>query len=216
MLHERQPDATTNEVGRPREHNESEAREQIKLCFWRAGYTGTTIADLEAAAGVDRRQLFRDYDNKRGLFLTALDDFTTSAGERFLARLEAEQVSVDDIGGVLDDLADIESPTYGRLGCLVCSTVGDRTAMADVEIAARVEAYLERIEDAYQSALSQLDRGSSTPEQNRRSVARQLLGSHVAILVLGRSGASAETLRDIVDGAKATVRSHLAASRHTA
>jgi AcrR family transcriptional regulator len=44
-----------------------EALEQARDLFWRRGYDGTGVAELEAELGVGRKSLYDTFGNKRAL-----------------------------------------------------------------------------------------------------------------------------------------------------
>ena len=175
--------------------------------FWFSGYSATSLADLEDATGVNRRQLYRLRDTKRGLFLDALDNFTSRAGELHLADLEAPDAGRSQIESTLHTLARPSSTGWGRLGCLVCTASVDEEAMNDAETASRVRGFFRRIESAYANALARADEGSDVGHDTaeRRATARGLFGAHVALLVLARAGVGEEVLRDIEVQAISTI-----------
>lgn len=174
-------------------------------CFWELGFDGASITALEAAAGIDRRQLSRDYGNKRALFLQSLDDFMVVAGERYLARLEHEASGIDDIATTLSELAAPSSQPRGHLGCLICNTSLEPISAQDDAVRARVQAFFQRIEAAYRLALGHAaEAGEVGPDHQK--AARQLLGAHVALLCLARGGVSDDVLGDIAEGTLASLR----------
>ncbi len=174
-------------------------------CFWELGFDGASITALEAAAGIDRRQLSRDYGNKLALFLQALDDFMVVAGERYLARLEDEGSGLDDIATTLSELADPSRQPRGHLGCLICNTSLEPITSQDDAVRARVQAFFQRIEGAYRLALTHAaEAGEVGPDPHKAS--RQLLGAHVALLCLARSRVSDDVLADIAEQTLASLR----------
>ncbi len=188
-------------MGRPREHDQRVVRNRVMRCFWELGFDSASIAELETAAGIDRRQLSRDYGSKRELFLQSLDDFIVFAGQLYLARLEHEGADLADISHTLHELAQSGRQSLGHLGCLICNTSLEPIAAQDDEVRAKVHAFFQRIERAYGNALrgaSQAQR-VSIPREQIAAAARQLLGAHVALLSLARSRMPESVLSDIAD-----------------
>lgn len=175
--------------------------------FWEFGYERASISMLEEAAGVDRKQLARDYGNKRGLYLQALDDFAVLAGDMFIAPLERPEGGLEAIRGVLDGLAHLPGMPDGGLGCMICNASREPLARSDEEVARRVRAYFERIERGYRHALDgahslgEVDVASDRLE----AAARHLFAVHVSVLVLACAGTTAPELRDITERAVASV-----------
>lgn len=177
-------------------------------CFWEYGYEGASMSRLEEAAGVDRRQLSRDFGSKRGLFIQALDDFAAFAGELYLERLEDADSGLGSIQATLRELSDLPKAPQGELGCLVCNTSREELARADAEVADRVSAFFRRIEDAYMRALTHgAARGELSAERGvLRAKARHLFAVHVALFVLVRAGSPRPVLRDVVQCALASLK----------
>jgi AcrR family transcriptional regulator len=175
--------------------------------FWRTGYSGTSLSDLEEATGVNRRQLYRVGASKRGLFIDALDSFAFRAGELHLAHLEAPGAGRARIVSTLTMLARPTSNAWGRLGCLLCLTSVDQDAMDDTEIASRVRGYFARIESAYALALERaFERGELVSDAaEQRATARGLFGAHVTLVVLARAGVKEAILVDIAEQAVLTI-----------
>ncbi len=184
-------------MARPREHDEQAARAGAIQAFLRSGYAATSLTELEEATGLDRRQLYNQYGDKRGVFLQALDDFQEQAAERFLSLMETSNAAVSSIAVTLHGMVDLADSGHGRLGCLVCNTSREPIAATDAEVQERVQRYFARIEAAYANAL----KGSSLPARARRQEARHLLATHVALCVMCRAGSPVETLRDAVEAA---------------
>ena len=174
-------------------------------CFWELGFDGASITALEAAAGIDRRQLSRDYGNKRALFLQSLDDFTVFSGERYLARLEHERSGLDDIERTLTELARPSRLPRGHLGCLICTTSLEPITANDEAVRGKVVAYFQRIEDAYRTALVHAGTDGDVGADQRQA-ARQLLGAHVALLCLARSRVPDDVLGDIAERTLGSLR----------
>ena len=191
---------------RPREHNTEEVREATYRCFWENGFSHTSLADLRQSTGLEPRQFLRDYGNKQGVFKQALHDFSVAAAHHTLARLERGQAGISDIRESLGVLVGIDGKE-GSWGCLICNTSQDKEAMADEEVAAVVQAYFIRIEKAYRKALSRAVRDGEivADSQRQRRLARSLMSTHVAIMMLKRSGKHDSVLRDIVYQALAAV-----------
>ncbi|MEM9494270.1 MAG: TetR/AcrR family transcriptional regulator [Myxococcota bacterium] len=196
-------------MGRPREHDERDVRERVMRCFWELGFDAASIAALEKSAGINRRQLFRDYGNKRGLLLQALDDFTTFAGTLYLAPMERAGSGLDTIRDTLRTLAELPSAPYGHLGCLVCNTSRESLAQSDTEVAEKVRAFFRRIEAAYLCALTQAAaRGEMDSSPRKlRAAARHMFAVHVSLLVLARSGLDQSVLADVAEHALMSLRS---------
>lgn len=175
--------------------------------FWAKGYAETSLADLEAASGLNRRQLYNGIGDKRTMFLQALDDFSTMAGRQFLVPLEREDAGLREIAGLLETFLQLAAEQAAPTGCMVCSASQDEVAI-DKDVAKRIENYFDRIRAAYGNALSRAnDRGEislSPKDLEQRQDA--LFATHVALCILARAGRPHGQLTRMVKQALADIR----------
>jgi AcrR family transcriptional regulator len=68
---------------------------QARDLFWRRGYDGTAISDLEAELGIGRKSLYDTFGGKRALFLRALEQYTETVIEKICAGLADERNEPD-------------------------------------------------------------------------------------------------------------------------
>jgi AcrR family transcriptional regulator len=62
-------------AGRPREFDSETVLNAAMAVFWRKGFEGATISDLEQATGLQRSSIHGAYGNKEALFLLALERY---------------------------------------------------------------------------------------------------------------------------------------------
>ena len=189
-------------MGRPITYDEGEVRSRLLAAFWETGYAETSLSDLERATGLNRRQLYNGPGDKKTMFLAALDDFSRTAGARFLSPLENEHAGLADITDLLRTFVTLASTEEGKNGCMVCSTSQEEIAV-DEDVGRKISAYFARIEAAYSNALTQ---AASRAEINLDQPAiaaksAHLFGVHVALCVLGRAGCSPDTLSRMAEEA---------------
>ncbi|GFE65704.1 TetR/AcrR family transcriptional regulator [Litoreibacter roseus] len=181
-----------------------ELRTDLLSVFWRQGYAETSLSDLEAATGLNRRQLYNGPGDKLAMFLQAMDDFSDQAGRMFLTPLENETAGVRDIANLLNTFVNLSQTKDGRKGCLVCSVSQEEVA-ADPKVRARADAYFDRIKAAYHNALTQAAKRNEV-DLDAEGIAQRsarLFAAHVALCILGRAGRPVEELRDIAADAAA-------------
>lgn len=61
--------------GRPRAYEPQVALRQAADVFWKAGYSGTSLDDICAAAGMNRPSLRAAFGDKHAIYLKALGDY---------------------------------------------------------------------------------------------------------------------------------------------
>jgi AcrR family transcriptional regulator len=65
-------DAESNRRGRPRAYDPQTALQRATDCFWRSGYSGTSLDEICAATGMNRPSLYAAFGDKHTLYLKAL------------------------------------------------------------------------------------------------------------------------------------------------
>ena len=70
-------------TGRPRSFDRAEALRQAMTVFWRLGYEGTTLEDLQAAmGGISPPSMYAAFGSKENLFREAVELYATTEGGR--------------------------------------------------------------------------------------------------------------------------------------
>lgn len=190
-------------MGRSLEFEPSDAVEKAMMVFWRKGYQSTSIPDLEEATGVGRKSLYRTFHDKHKLFIRALESYRRLISEENLSPLMRADAGLDEVRGLLRGLASLGGTPQGAMGCLICNTAMER-AEDDPEVAHRVDIYFGQIRKAFANALEGAAGKGEIPDDTDISrEANFLLGVVLSLCVLGRSGADAKTMSDVVESALA-------------
>src|SRR5271168_735616 len=58
--------------GRPRAYDPEQALAQILECFWKSGYSGTSLDAISDATGMNRPSLYAAFGGKEALYLKSL------------------------------------------------------------------------------------------------------------------------------------------------
>lgn len=187
---------------RPRQHEPEHVKRRLIAVFTERGYAGASFSDLAAATGLDRAQLSREYGDKRGLFLLALQEMDVIMRHAQLDRL-AESGTAKDIRQLLMTMCQQADSPRGRLGCLMCNSARESVAAEDPEVSAVIRGHFRRVESSYRAALHNAIAAGEIglPAGRTRQAARVLLGIHIALLVLLRAGESKALLREVATGA---------------
>jgi TetR/AcrR family transcriptional regulator, copper-responsive repressor len=67
-------------IGRPKQFSRSEVMEKSIPVFWEHGFADTSLADLEAATGVNRSGLYTEFRDKEDLFVASLGHYIETSG----------------------------------------------------------------------------------------------------------------------------------------
>jgi AcrR family transcriptional regulator len=75
-------------MGRPKSFSREDVLEKAMPVFWKQGFAGTSLQDLEKATGVNKSGLYTEFRSKEDLFLGCLRHYLESLGERGLLTKE--------------------------------------------------------------------------------------------------------------------------------
>ena len=181
------------------------ALREARDTFWRDGYDGTGIRELEAALGVGRKSLYDTFGGKRDLYLAALRQYTDSVIQRICDGLERPQNdAVDNLERVLGRLARHHG-SPDSLGCLLGVAMGQ--AAGDDEVAELLRSSLGRLESAFARCLRRArDEGDLRADVRPRDAARNLVALTQGMALLGRVQVGAARQRASVRAALAALR----------
>jgi TetR/AcrR family transcriptional repressor of nem operon len=143
-------------MGRLQTFDSTTAVQSARDVFWDLGYDGASLADLEAATGLNRSSLYHAFGSKRGLFDAAVADYRDTVIRPRLSGLQADGAGRAHLIAYFDELRDavgklpLDSP---RRGCLL---VNCATGLAAHDEPARevVEAYRTELAGALRNAIA--------------------------------------------------------------
>jgi TetR/AcrR family transcriptional repressor of nem operon len=126
--------AITGLMARPREFDREEALERATAVFWAKGYASTSTDDLLTAMGIARQSLYNAFQDKRALYLEALERYqrTTTAGH--LQRLNGAASPIAGVEALLLGLIN-NNDDIRALGCMGVGAICE-FGSTDPEIAA--------------------------------------------------------------------------------
>lgn len=186
-------------MARPREFDLDEALERAMNVFWTKGYEGASLQDLLDAMNIARGSLYKAFQDKRSIYLAALDLYD---------RVEIQQ-SVDGLRDrsagdgatrirlFLEDARAAVVRRHDRRGCFLCNAAVDQ-APVDSEVQAKVHAMMRRMERAVAEAIGESPQATDWPAERRARTALTLTNTYVGLRVLARSGASAKDLAAVI------------------
>jgi TetR/AcrR family transcriptional repressor of nem operon len=181
-------------VARPLEFDRQDALQAAMQLFWRQGYSATSLNQLLEAMDIGRSSFYAAFDDKRSLFVEALDLFSERT-----RRILREPAQVEPAAQVYDffqnTLFDV-SLRRSRRGCMMVNTVLE---LADVddglsELATR---HLKRIEADFERLLRQCDPALLSPLEG----ARYLMLVNQGLRVAARQGRSRRELAGMFNDA---------------
>ena len=192
--------------GPPKRFDPEEALERARDLFWRRGYDGTGIRELEATLGIGRKSLYDTYGSKRELYLRALQLYADTVIGRICEGLERPGASaMESLERVLERLGRHHGSDES-LGCLlgVAMAQADRE---DAELAELLRRHLQALEQALERAVGRAQaEGAIRADAAPRDVARHLVALVQGVALLGRVGTSPARQRSAVRAALDALR----------
>jgi TetR/AcrR family transcriptional regulator, transcriptional repressor for nem operon len=196
-------------MGRPREFDAEEALERALRIFWKQGYGGTSLPDLEKAMAIGRTSIYGAFGDKEALFLAALDLYAERHMQPHLDAL----MSTTNVRAAIRThfkalLAFLTNPRL-PLGCLLTNvaTECDRGASP---IGRKLAALIGRNESAFYKLLRNGQAtGEVGPFVDPRAVARYFAMTIQGLSVMAKAYSDSSMLYDIVDRLFATLDSFL-------
>lgn len=154
--------------------------------FWRRGYDGTGLAELEAELGIGRKSLYDTFGNKRALYLAALEQYGATVIDAIAQGLEREGTpAFENLERVLTKLGRHHG-SGASLGCLLGVGMG-QVARDDAELVGVLRRWLEHLEDAFERCLARAaEEGALRADLRPRDAARQLVALTQGLALLGR------------------------------
>jgi len=115
---------------RRKEYIEEDVIEKAMLTFWKNGYEGTSVRDLEREMGINQFSIYARFKNKEGIFLESIKFYKRKVKQQILNKLINTNDGVNCIKIYFNDfLHFIKDEDYYK-GCLLTNTMselGERT-----------------------------------------------------------------------------------------
>lgn len=174
-------------MARPREFDPETALDAVMQVFWCKGYEGTSLQDLEEATGLNKQSLYRIFEDKRGMYLSALDLYQRTEIAVAIEILNAKGAARTKFKMLFDKATGKENGRAARWGCFLCNASTDQ-ALHDGPTRNFVQLALSRLERAFQDALSHSPAYCDNPRARKKAAAK-LLAGYVGLRVLARASA---------------------------
>jgi TetR/AcrR family transcriptional repressor of nem operon len=182
---------------RPREFDEATALEAAIDCFWKYGYEATSVRDLAVAMWISTPSLYNAYDDKRGLFVKALERYLDQSTRARIRQLEESLPPKQAVRRFIEQIIDRSVSDRERRGCFLVNSALD-VAPHDKELGALIAERLGEIEAFFNRSIQAAQCQGSVPQsRSAKDIARLLLGVLLGIRVLARSKPERALLEDV-------------------
>lgn len=187
--------------GRPREFDIDAALDKAIVVFTEKGYYGTSVSDLGTALGLTAGSIYKAFDDKRAVFIAALERYIALRTERLRQALEPARTGRERVRTLLALYAASSYDDDGRRGCLIVSSAVE-LAISDPEIAGRVAQSLDVHEKRLALFIRQGQEDGSVPAHvEAAATARLLLCVMQGMRVIGKTGRSKKEMNALIDKA---------------
>ncbi|GAB4535020.1 MAG: TetR/AcrR family transcriptional regulator [Parvularculaceae bacterium] len=186
-------------MARPRSFTPGEAIAAVKGAFWREGFEGASMQDLEAATGLKKQSLYRQFGDKRAMYLAALEDYEAHEIRDMARRLEAPgpaRARIEEL------FAHVIKEGDAR-GCFVCNASVDRAPL-DREVGDAVRRAIGRMRGLFERALAD-DPAYEKEPAARAAKAGQLLAVYFGLRVMIKARAPEDELKALAKATIATI-----------
>lgn len=158
-----------------------------RTLFWRTGYAGASIPDLEAVTGLRRSSIYNAFGSKRELFDAAVQSYLDEIVRPRLQPLTidpvAPQALIDYLEGLRTAFGRIESMPAAN-GCLLINTAA-ADIVHDAEIARIIVDYRSELRAAFRRGVAA--RSPALPEAGIDALADTVTGLVIAAFALVRA-----------------------------
>lgn len=186
-------------MGRPREFEPDKAMDAIKEAFWRLGYDGASMHEIEAATGLRKQSLYREFGDKRAMYQAALAHYERNEISRAVDMLGQKGGARRRFERLFNELIEERD----ERGCFMCNASIDQ-APHDAEARARISAMLKRWIAAFDDALGVSEPYASNTKKRARKAA-QLAASYMGLRVLIKAHTPEQVLRAAADETLASI-----------
>lgn len=143
-----------------------------KETFWRLGYDGAAVSDLEAATGLSRSSLYQAFGSKPRLFACVLDAYICSFIGPLLEPLEEEGAAADAVDRFVRQLRElfVADGLPSRYGCLWVNSIVEFAGREGAPVDVRAAEFWDRLNRAFTNGLryaAPRERDDLTPSEDR-------------------------------------------------
>lgn len=187
-------------MARPREFEEDEVIAKATDLFWSKGYRRTTPRDLTVATGLSKSSLYSSFGNKQALFGRVMDRYVDEHENHLTQILEAGAMreALTRMYGMI--VSGLTASDGGR-SCLVCTASLDLEP-GESQLLTQLQKARERIETVFRARVERAQQaGEIAAHRDPASVSRFLFTINMGLVVVARSGATADELQAVTQQA---------------
>ncbi len=171
--------------------------------FWTKGYGGTSVDDLQSAAGIKRGSFYASFGSKDDVFQTVMDRYWNGVTEPGLSNLEPAETAIDGVADFLRHVGRFMSENPFR-GCLLLSSAGTSTSKVEAS-----EAVSERMAHLEARLTERLQTDPDLPLDRARELAAYVLTILLGLNAMARTGHDGNSIRAAAEFAASSLHKTL-------
>lgn len=187
-------------MARPPEFDRTEVLTKAMNAFWRNGFNGVSITDLEAAMGLRRASIYAAFGDKSMLFHSALECYRDTELAKVLAALDGGSSGKKAIEKRFESIIDLHEVEDSWIGCLMVNSIIELNGSEEYgDCKSKLESMRQEMESAYLRAVRRgKDSGEICSKVPSIKLARNLTSLDMALAVLLRLRVAKKVLQDSV------------------
>lgn len=176
-------------MARPRKRDQTEALNAAMELFWTTGFCPLGTREIEEKTGITRFSLQTTFGGKKGLFLTALDQYLELFEIHAAPPTDADDLSA--LAGWFETQgAPDHFPAIAAQGCLMVNSIVE-FAGSDADVSERTDRFLDLLRHGFHAALNRASQaGHLSPKIDVTGAAEHLTGTTIGMMVMVRAGGS--------------------------
>lgn len=191
--------------GRPRQFDADKAVQAAMVVFWKQGFEATSCEQLLGAMQINAGSMYSTFGGKKELFLKSLDQYADEMLAGFVEVLDSDESPIVALRGFF---RWVESNVIqkGFCGCMLTNTMIEFGGSDDEDLAIRAHDHVKQVQRLFLKQLTKAQELEEiAPDTDTKELASFLISSMQGLSVLGRAGASRETIRGAVNTILTTI-----------
>jgi len=186
-------------MARPIEFDHDQVLNAAMVQFWTHGYHATSMRDLSAATGLQPGSLYLTFQNKRNLFITALELYINQRVNIIKAIFETDEPALARFRNYFDLIIKSSLSKDGYKGCLMVNTILEMS-VEDADINKRITKVFQKVERVFKKALEDAKReGAISKDKDTAGLAKLIITTIHGIRVLSKTRPKKATLNAIIN-----------------
>lgn len=162
---------------RQKKYKEEEVIEKAMHTFWKKGYEGTSIRDLEKEMGINLFSIYASFTDKQGVMLKAMECYEKQLNASAVLNLKSSGDGVGAIKQYFYDFLDFVKDDDTLRGCFLTNSMVEM-GTKDAKIGERVNRFAANLRALFKEKLSEAkEKGQLSPSADVEVYANYLMGS---------------------------------------